>query len=134
MGLLGTQGQFQSLPDGRTIFLPRGPDGPAYLVPDEATRGRIEKWLRVSGIVVSVLAVVLFRLFYVRGTIHWSVLLTIPIILYVRWLVRTQLTEQLPEFHDESRFLTPVEPPPPERGGLFRRGRTRRSSDGRTLE
>lgn len=99
-----TKQRFRQLADGRTIFLPRGDDGPAYLVPDEPTRQRLERELKVNGLLVTVLAIVLGRFLYFGKTLHWPVLLTLPVMALLKWRVSALAAERLQEVHDRRLF------------------------------
>jgi hypothetical protein len=62
--------RFVELGDGRTLFLPRGRGGPAYLVPDESTRlrlWRISSWAYRGGQLIAILLTVgAFRLGHIE--------------------------------------------------------------------
>lgn len=101
--------RFRQLPDGRTLFLPKGEDGPAYLVPDEATRDWLERQLKTSGVVMAVLAAMLGRFLYFRGAFRWPMLLAIPVILWAKWRIAALAAERLEEIHDARRFERPLQ-------------------------
>ncbi len=99
-----TKQRFRPLADGRTIFLPKGEDGPAYLVPDEPTRQRLERELKVNGLLVTVLAAALGRFLYFGNTFHWPLLLTLPVMALLKWRINAFAAERLQEIHDHRLF------------------------------
>jgi hypothetical protein len=112
-----TDERFRQLADGRTIFLPKGADGPAYLVPEDGTRERLERRLKATGLVAMVMAVALGKFLYFRGTFHWRLLLMIPVIVFVKWSVAAHAAEQLQEIHDTRLFEQGPEPIPADDSG-----------------
>jgi hypothetical protein len=105
-----THDHFRVLSDGRTIFLPKGPDGPSYLVPDDTTRQRLERSLKASGVLVTLLAVALGKFLFTRGTFHWLWLLAIPVMAFLKWRTAARAAEQLQEYHDSQMFEQVPEP------------------------
>jgi len=110
MGFLDkyTEDRFKVLPDGRTVFLPKGVGGPAYLVPDEATRERYERLIKFGGVVASVVIVTAGKLVYRDGAFNWywaALLLAVPA---WPWYIGRQAAEHLQEVHDASMFDAPA--------------------------
>ena len=109
MGFLDsyTGDHFTVLGDGRTIFRPKGPDGPAYLIPDEQTRATYERMLKIAGVVGTALVLGVGN--YVvggRGALwHWAVPLVVLPVLH--WYIARRAAEHLVPIHESSLFNAP---------------------------
>jgi hypothetical protein len=91
--------RFVYLNDGRKLFLPRGPGGPVYLVPDLETHLRLERrYDLVDRVVKFALGVGLLAASLVRFWMLVPVLILVGLVL-PRWADRGAV-ESLPEVHD----------------------------------
>ena len=106
-----TDDKFKVLPDGRTLFLPKGDSGPVYLIPDETTRTKFESLLKVGGVLASAALVAGGKLAFQDDGFHWqwaALLLVVPV---WSWHVERTAAEQLQELHHASIFAAPPAPP-----------------------
>ena len=101
------EGRFRVLRDGSTVFMPKGDSGPAYLVPDEATRKRFEFLTKCGGVVTSLLLFSGAKLLYHNDAFNWgwaALLLFVPL---WPWWVARHAAERLQQVHDTSLFDAP---------------------------
>ena len=121
MGLLDKylEDRFRVLPDGRTVFMPKGASGPAYLVPEEATRKRFEGLVKFGGVVTSLLLFSAAKLVFHNDTFNWqwaALLLFVPV---WPWWVARYADEQLHPVHDASLFEAPNTEDPEYKGAYL---------------
>ena len=109
MGFLDkfTEDHFKVLSDGRTVFLPKGTGGPAYLVPDEATRKRYERLIQVGGWIGSGLLVIAGKFAFRDGTFNWQWAALLLLVPAWSWYIGRHAAERLQEVHDASLFSVP---------------------------
>jgi hypothetical protein len=99
-----TADKFRGQRDGRTVFYPKGPDGPGYLLPDERTRERLERVLKAIGVVGAALLFAAGRFSFLRDGRWW---LLIPPLLFLpaaQWYVGRYASEHFPEVYQPYVF------------------------------
>lgn len=109
MGFLDryTNDHFKRLGDGRTVFMPAGSDGPAYLIPDDATRAQYERMLKVTGLLGTALVLGLGNFLFRGGGHSWHWLVPLVVLPVLHWHIGRRAAEHLQPIHESTLFDAP---------------------------
>lgn len=96
--------KFRDLPDGRSVFYPKGPHGAGYLIPDDRTRTRLERAIKLLGFVGAALAFGTGQFIFSRAGVWWHwlpLLLAVPV---ANWYITRWASEHFQEVYEPYVF------------------------------
>lgn len=99
-----TDDKFRDLPEGRSVFYPKGPDGPGYLIPDERTRTRLERTIKAVGMVGAALVFGAGQYIFSRTGVWWHWIPAVLLVPVVNWYIARWASEHFQEIYEPYAF------------------------------
>lgn len=99
-----TDDKFRDLSDGRSVFYPKGPDGPGYLIPDEQTRRRLERVVKALGLVGAALVFGAGQYFFSRAGVWWHWIPPLLLVPAANWYIARWASEHFQEVYEPYNF------------------------------
>jgi hypothetical protein len=99
-----TDDKFRDLPDGQSVFYPKGSDGPGYLIPDDRTRTRLERAIKTTGFAGAALVFGAGQFILSRAGVWWH---WIPPLLFVpvaNWYIARWASEHFQPVYEPYVF------------------------------
>jgi hypothetical protein len=99
-----TDDKFRDLPDGQSVFYPKGPDGPGYHIPDERTRARLERAIKLLGIVGAALVFGAGQYVFSQSGVWWHWILPLLLVPVANWYIARWASEHYQEVYEPYAF------------------------------
>jgi hypothetical protein len=99
-----TDDKFRDLPDGRSLFYPKGPKGLGYLIPDEQTRTRLERAMKALGFVGAALVFGAGQHIFSRAGVWWHWIPPLLLVPVANWYIARWASEHFQEIYEPYVF------------------------------
>lgn len=99
-----TDDKFRDLPNGRSVFYPKGPDGPGYIIPDEQTRTRLERAIKALGIVAAALVFGAGQYIFSRAGVWWHWMPPLLLVPVANWYIARWASENFQQVYEPYAF------------------------------